>query len=266
MRERAGLSMQDAADMLGINRTHVTNVELAKYGISDSRVRMLAVAYRCGDTAYVEALAAIAREPSERTNQWWEKFREDLPAGVLDLAELEHHAVGMRTFQGAHTPGLLQTEDYARAVMSLATPPRTPLQLELHVHLRMLRQRVLDRDAPPTYTSLVHEAALRMQFGGRKVLKAQLKRLLEASERENVTLLVVPFDAGGVPGAGTSCLYVEGPVPQLDTVQFDTPYEALYLDAETHLANYRRSLDRVHAMALPEAKSRDFIRTVAQEL
>ena len=165
-----------------------------------------------------------------------------------------------------HIPGLLQTEDYARAVFSTAEPEPTPVQLRCRLSHRLRRRDVLDREEPPQCTFLIHEGALRLQFGGAKVALRQLEYVVEASERDNVTVRVIPFSAGGFPNAGSSTTYVTGPVPQLDTVQIDSPTGSALLDAETYLANYRRVLDRTEAMALSRGDSRAFIHAIAHQL
>jgi transcriptional regulator with XRE-family HTH domain len=263
MREHAGLSIQEAADSLGTNRSHVTNMELARFGVSEERVRSLAALYTCPDSAYVDALASMT---GERKPGWWEEYRGTLAAGGLDLAELEYHASNLLVLEIMHMPGLLQTEEYARAVLSEAVPAWSPTELRRRLSHRMRRRDILDRDDPPPCTFLIHESALRMRFGAQWVLRAQLNSLLEASERKNVTIRVIPLDAGGFPIAGISVTYASGPVPQLDTVQFDTVLGPVFLDAESQLANHRAVLNRTTKSALHAKDSRDFIRAIEQDM
>ncbi|WP_277032516.1 helix-turn-helix transcriptional regulator [Actinacidiphila oryziradicis] len=261
MREHAGLSIQEAADLLSINRTHITNMELARFGVSEERVRELAANYSCPDNAYVDALAAIARE---RKGGWWEDYRGALASAGLDLAELEHHATSLRTVHIIHVPGLLQTEDYARAVLSEAVPQWSPTELRRRLSHRMRRRDILDRDDPPSCTFTVHEAAMRTRFGDRRVLLAQLGHLLEASERTNVSVHVIPLNASGFPVAGIALTYATGPVPRLDTVQLDAAHGSAFLDAEAQLANHRGILERTAKVALPAKESREFVHAIAQ--
>jgi hypothetical protein len=263
MREHAGLSIQAASELLGVERTRITNLELARFGVSEERLRALAAHYSCADAAYVDALAAMT---GKRKAGWWEEYRDILPAGLLDLSELEECAVAMRSVQTTHLPGLIQTAEHARAIFEQALPPLPPSQIEARVSHRIRRQVVLERDDPPLYGAVVHEAVLRMQFGGPKVAQRQLRHLLEASERDNVIVRVIPFAAGGFPGAGNSILYASGVVPQLDAVQVDTAHASVFLDAETQLGNYRALMDRVERMALDPDASQDFIRNVVHEI
>lgn len=263
IREHAGISLTEAATQLGTDRTGMSNVESGRFGVSSERVRTWTSHYGCPDTAYVDALAAMTEE---RGRGWWDDYRDELPTDLLDLAELEQNAVGLRTVQIMHMPGLLQTEDYARAVFEEAVPPLRAVDLRRLLSYRMKRRDVLDRKTPPVCTFLIHEAALRMRFGGRRVAGGQLDFLLKQSERENVTVRVIPFEAGGFPDAGSSTLYAYGPVAQLDTVQTDTPTGAAFLDAETRLVNYRAVLDRTEERAYSPERSRDFIHEMAQQV
>lgn len=264
LREQVGFSVAEAAERLGADRTLISNIEAGRTGLSEERVRQIASFYRCSDQALIDALAGMTG--GRRSRVWWEEYRGKVPGGFLDICELEHYAVRLRTTQTTHLPGILQTEDHARAVFGHAIPKPRPLELELRVAQRMARQAVLDRPDPPQYTGIIHEAALRIQFGGPKTTRAQLEYLAEASERDHITLLVIPFSAGGIFGDGQSVLYAEGPVPQLDTVQLDSALGAVFIDAPAQLVNYRALLDTMEQMALPAAASRDFILAVAREL
>ena len=261
MREGAGLSIQEAADRLGINRTHITNLELARFGVSEERVRALAAIYTCPDGDYVDALVAMARE---RKGGWWEEYRGLIATGGLDLAELEYYAASLRVLEIMHIPGLLQTEEYARAVLNSTVPQWSDTDLRRRLSHRMKRRDILDRDDPPECTFVIHEAALRMRFGSDRVLHAQLDSLLESSTRKNVTVRVLTFEAGGFHVPGLSVTYALGAVPQLDTAQLDAAHGPVFLDAQSQLANHRGVLDRTAEAALSAEESRDFVRGIAQ--
>ncbi|MER7047844.1 DUF5753 domain-containing protein [Streptomyces jumonjinensis] len=262
LREHAGLNLAEAAALLGTDRTTISNTESGRFGVSGERVRTWAGHYACPDPAYTEALVGMAEE---RISGWWEHYRGDLPSGALDLAEMEHHAVALRAVQIMHMPGLLQTEDYARAVVALAVPPPDPAFRRRQLSHRLQRRDVLDRAQPPECTFLIHEAALRMEYGGPEVAQNQLDHLLRESERDNVTVQVIPFAMGGFPNAGSSTLYAYGSVPQLDTVQMDTATGPAFLDAEARLTNYRAVLDQTQDRSLDPKRSRDFIHEIARQ-
>lgn len=263
LREAAGMSAPAAADLLGTNRTMISNIEAGRFGISEERLRRLASIYECVDDAFIDALAEMT---GGRRTHWWEEYRGKIPPGFLDVSEIEHYAVRLRTVQTAHLPGLFHTEDHARAIFELIVPPLPRLEVELRVAHRLARQTVITGDRAIPYVGVIHEAALRMQFGGRKVARAQLNHLLEESERDNVTFLVIPFEAGGFPMAGDSVLYAEAPNPRLDTVHMDSPTGAVFIDSPTRLTNFRTRLNLIEKTALNPERSRDFISAIARDL
>ncbi|MBA5221235.1 helix-turn-helix domain-containing protein [Streptomyces griseoaurantiacus] len=263
LRLAAGASTQYAAGLLGLDRAKISNMEAGTRITSPERVRTLANNYDCSDGAFVEALAGMAEETEPG---WWEQYRGTLPSGLLDIAELEWHANRLLTGQIVHLPGLLHTEDYARAVFEAGLPRLSRLEVELRVQHRMQRQRVLVEPLSLPYVGYVHEAALRMRFGGRKVTQVQLAHLLDMSERDNITLRIIPVGADGFPGAGHALLYAEGPVPQLDTVQLDSTHGPEFLHADAQLAKFRAHLAWMDANSLSPADSRELVHAVTREL
>lgn len=261
IREHAGLTLAQAAERVGADRTTISNSESGRFGVSPQRVRAWADRYECPDAAYVNALAGMA---AERVRGWWEHYRGELSNDALDLAELEHHAAAIRSVQVMYMPGLLQTEDYARSIFAESVPPPDPTRQRRQLSHRLQRRDVLDRQDPPACVFLIHEAALRMTYGSVSVARGQLGHLLKESDRDNVTVRVIPFAAGGFPYASSSAHYVYGPVPQLDTVQVDTATGSSFLDAESSLTNWRAALDRTEERSLDPVSSRDFIREIAQ--
>jgi hypothetical protein len=202
----------------------------------------------------------------DRRRGWWEEYREILPASLLDLAELEHHATRLRTAVTVHIPGLFQTTEYAREIFRQAVPELPPPDVEHRVSFRVKRQAILFRDSPTPQQVILHEAALRMRFGGPEVTRGQLKYLLEMNERDHITLHVIPFAAGTFAGSGQSVYYAEGPVPQLDTVNLDQSHGPVFLDAESQLSKYRVTLDRLGAAALGPGESNTFIHDILKDL
>jgi hypothetical protein len=256
MRLDTGETTEFAARLLGLDRMKIANIESGVRAITPERVRTLACNYDCQDGPYVDALAAMAgRQPKA----WWDTYWGQLPAGLIDITELEWHAVAVRVGSFLHIPGLLQTDSYARAVANAAMPPLSPHEVELRVALRMQRQQVLHRENPIAYTAYIHEAALRIEFGGVKVMRAQLSHLNEIGERGNVEVRVVPFSSGAFPGAGQALLYADGVVPQLDTVQLDSAHGPLFTHAPAQLDKYRSQLDWMANVSLSASTSRDFI-------
>ncbi|MFH9175073.1 helix-turn-helix domain-containing protein [Streptomyces albogriseolus] len=262
LRERAGLTATGAGELLGVNQARISMIETGRTPVSAERIHAMAHAYACPDAALVDALAAMT---GRRSRGWWEEYREHLPVGLIDLAELEHYTTALRVALVVHIPALLQTTDHARALFCEAVPPLRQYEIEHRVTHRIKRQGILHREDPPPYTAVIHESALHMGYGGSKTVRAQLRHLLDMSELEHVTVRVIPFGKGSFPGTGQSIDYLLGPVPQLDTVQLDTHHGCEFLDAEAQLNKYRSVLDRMESNALEPAESRDLIHRLAKE-
>ncbi|MFE5025458.1 helix-turn-helix domain-containing protein [Streptomyces sp. NPDC056656] len=263
LRERALPTIREASEATGIAQTKMSMMETGRVGVSAERVRYLAGEYACDDAAFVDALAAMA---TERLRGWWEEYREALPPGFLDLAELEHHSRYLRSFESVHIPGLLQTEEQVRAIYGTSVSGLPEEQLDTRVRFRLRRQAVLDRAEPFHYTVVIHEAALRVRVADRKVARRQLLHIVEQSERPQVVVRVVPFDVDGFTRIGNPMLLAGGPVPRLDTVLLDTAHGGTFMDAEAQLGRYRRVLDDVERAALGPVESRDFIHRLAQRV
>ncbi|MFI8085124.1 helix-turn-helix domain-containing protein [Kitasatospora sp. NPDC086009] len=263
MRDAAGVTTAEAAAVLGLARTKVTLIEQGSYTVTPERVIALADRYKESDSEYVHALAEMA---GERAKGWWEEYRGSVPAGFLEIAEFEFHAKGMHSYQICHPPGPMQTERYSRAVFVEAQPPLTPRIIETRVEHRMKRSEILMRGGAEPYTALVHEAALRMRFGGREVTREQLDWMLELSHLPHVTLRVVPFESGGFVGSGQAIIYANGPVPRLDTVQYDSVDGPIYLHSTEYLDKYSAIIAKMTDRSLSADDSRDLISTIKREM
>ncbi|MFF2661357.1 helix-turn-helix domain-containing protein [Kitasatospora sp. NPDC058032] len=263
MREAAGRTAGQAAAVLGVDRSKVTLIEQGTYPISAERVIALADEYEEGDAAYVDEVAAMA---SDKSKGWWEEHRGLVPAGILEISEVEHHAHGLATYQICHVPGLMQTEDTAREIFREVYPPLRPLNVEARVENRVRRSEILSRSNPIAYEAIVHEAALRMEFGGSRVARAQLKHILALAEQPNITLRVLEFRSGGFKGAGQAVMYAHGPVTRLDTVQLDSVGAPAFLTEVNQLENYRNIIGAMRERALGPTESCDFISDILKDL
>ncbi|MFI1167103.1 helix-turn-helix domain-containing protein [Streptomyces sp. NPDC020801] len=258
LREAAGLTSRQAAALLGVNPAQITHIESGLAGVSEQRLRRLASHYACTDDEFIDALVAMA---TDRTRGWWEEFRGLLPTSFLDLSELDHHSLFLREVSVLFVPGLLQTEDYARAIFSSRVPELAPEELELRVRHRLARQEIT-----VPYEVVIHEAALRIRVSDRAASRAQLGRLVELSEADHVTLRVIPFDLDNFSRASSTMTYVGGPLRKLDTVVRDAPHGSVFIDSEAQLKAYRTRFRKVEAVSLDPDRSRDFIHRLTKEL
>ncbi|MER6633378.1 helix-turn-helix transcriptional regulator [Streptomyces sp. NPDC000987] len=263
LREAAGLTAREAAALLGTGRVQISHIESGLTGVSEERLRRLAAHYACTDSEFVDALVTMA---TDRTRGWWEEYRGLLPTPFLDLAELEHYATYRRDVEFLFVPGLLQTDDYARAAFSSRVPELPENELELRVRHRLHRKVILDGPAPTPYEAVVHEAALRIRVGDRATSRGQLSRVLELSEAEHVTVRVIPFDLDGFGGTWSPMMLAGGTVPRLDTAVRDAPHGTGFIDSEAQLGVFRTLFRRVEDVSLDPARSRDFIQRLAKEL
>ncbi|MCH5673607.1 helix-turn-helix domain-containing protein [Streptomyces gilvus] len=258
LREAAGLTAVEAAALLGANRVQMSHIESGLVGVSEERVRRLASHYACTDREFVDALVAMA---TDRTRGWWEEYRGRLPTSFLDLSELNHHASFRRDVAVLYVPGLLQTEDYARAVFSGRVPELTDEERDLRV-----RHRMAGQELTVPYELVIHEAALRIRVSDRATSRAQLTKLRELSEADHVTVRVIPFDLDGFATAASTMTYVGGPVAKLDTVVRDVPHGSAFIDSAAQLSAFRTRFRKVEAVSLDPVRSRDFIHRLAKEL
>ncbi|WP_369234521.1 helix-turn-helix domain-containing protein [Streptomyces sp. R21] len=260
LREAAGLSSRDAAGLLGVNPAQMSQFEAGNAGINEERVRRLAAHYSCTDADLIDALVAMA---TDRTRGWWEEYRGVLPPAFLDLAELEHHATFVEEISNAHVPGLLQTEEYARAVFAYWRPELPETELEPRVEHRMRRKVIL---GTRPYEVVLHEPVLRTRVADRQVARAQLDAILSRSEASSVSVRVIPFDVDGFAGASAELLYAGGQVSALDTAHRDTPQGAAFMDAAAQLQSMRTLFRKVEGVSLDPIRSRDFIHRLSKEL
>ncbi|MFD7135597.1 helix-turn-helix domain-containing protein [Streptomyces sp. NPDC059894] len=263
LREAAGLTGREAAALLGVSSAQINHIEYGLTGVSEKRLRSLAAHYACMDAEFVDALVTMA---TDRTRGWWEEYRGRLPSSFLDLAELEHHATYRMDVEFLHVPGLLQTEEYARAVFGYRVPALPVEDLELRVGHRMQRKAVIEGPVPIPYEAVVHEAALRIRVGDRAATRAQLLRILEVSDAEHITVRAIPFDLDGFAGATNAMMYVGGVIPKLDSAMRDGPQGAACIDSEAQLAAFRTLFRKVESASLDPERSRDFIHRLAKEL
>ncbi|MFG2027405.1 helix-turn-helix domain-containing protein [Streptomyces sp. NPDC048825] len=263
LREAAGLKGREAAAALGTDSARLSQIESGIVGMSENTVRRLAANFACTDQKLVEALVAMA---TDRTRGWWEEYRGLLPTPFLDIAEVEHHATHRHDVEFLHVPGLLQTEDYARAVFSYRVPEPPDAELELRVRHRMQRRAVIESPTAIPYEAVIHEAALRIRVGDRAAARAQLASVLELSEMDHVTVRVIPFDLDGFAGATNAMMYVGGTVTKLDTAVRDAPHGVAFIDSEAQLGAFRTLFRKVETVSLEPTRSRDFIHKLAKEL
>ncbi|UQI43771.1 helix-turn-helix domain-containing protein [Streptomyces sp. HU2014] len=264
LREASGMLAKEAGTLLGGGSAQISHIEAGRWGVSPDRVRHMAKLYSCGDAALVQALSTMADD--HRSKHWWHAYRGILAPGFLDISELEHHATYIKCLQPVTFPGVLQTEEYARALFGSVIPRLPDEELDARVEHRLRRRVILEQESPPPFEAIIHEAALRMRAGSRKTAREQLEHLTEVAGWPCVTLRVIPFAQEDFIEVTQTLMYAGAVVPQLDTVHCDTPFGGRYLDTAADLDKYQALLDGARRASLSPEESRVFIHRIAQEL
>ncbi|MDS1271483.1 helix-turn-helix transcriptional regulator [Lipingzhangella sp. LS1_29] len=215
-------------------------------------VHILLDIYGVTDTAEREACAALALESNQQG--WWASFDDVLGSG--QFVGLEAEALRIRTYESAAIPGLLQTEDYARAMIRSGGLVEDDT-LQRRVEVRMLRQQILTRRDAPTYWAIIDEAALRRVTAE---LADQLEHLLDVGSRANVGIQVLPFSCGPHTAMTGQFVIMDFPPPDPPAVYLEAMTEELYLEKPPQIQRYQHIYDYVQAMALSVDESRDYIR------
>ena len=200
------------------------------------------------------------------TPGWWASYHDIIPDWLEPYLGLEMAASLIRNFELQFVHGLLQTEDYARAVTALAFGPRSADEVERRVRLRMQRQDVLRGPDPPRAWFVLDESVLRRPIGGRQVMRAQLKHLLDAASMAHITLQVVPFQQGGHAGAGGAFTILRFAAPDLpDVVYLEQLTSAVYLDSHKDVDHYLEVMNDLSTEALTPARSADLLAEITKE-
>ncbi|OLZ66379.1 transcriptional regulator [Streptomyces sp. IMTB 2501] len=266
LREASGLSREEAARVLRVASATVRRMEMAEVALKIPYVQVLLDTYGVAE----DEAAAFVRL-AEEANQpgWWQRFHDVLPDWFSLYVSLEGAARIIRSYEPHFIPGLLQTEDYARAVLEAGTIGQaSPGTVERHVSLRMERQRLLDRDDPPHLWVIMDETVLRRPVSARpEVLRDQLDKLLEYAERDRVTLQVAEFAAGPHPGTYAPFTLFRFAEPELPDMVF-TEYltGALYLDSRREVAAHLEVLDHMTARAASTQRTRTLLREFRKTL
>lgn len=259
LREQKGLTGDDVADRLHWSTAKVSRIENARTGAKINDVRLLLDLYNVDDPHWTE-LIALAHDASEKG--WWESYRE-LPGGYSALIALEDEANRITQWETHVVPGLLQTEDYARATISGlhlfdTVPPR---EIDRRVEVRTRRQQILHRAQPVEYSVLLDESVLQRLVGNSAIMRDQLDRLCEISELPNVTLRVIRLNAVHPIMEGSFQLLEYNPVHDIvfpDIIHTESLTVSQFTDEKiTHM--YRLAFEGMAAVALSSAESREHV-------
>jgi transcriptional regulator with XRE-family HTH domain len=261
LRDAAGLTIERVAKRLECSDSKISRIEKGQVSVVPRDVQDLLDLYQV-DNWKREELLQLARQARRRP--WWEVEFHDLP---LAYASYFAAAAAIRTYQVLLVPGLLQTEDYARAVLRALRAGLEPPDVEGRVEFRIRQQAILGRPEPPHLHAVLDETVLRRPVGSASVMREQLKRLVELAEYPNVTLQILPFAAGehaGMDGPFTILEFDQA--GELDVVYVENTTNDVLLEETDAVARYRVLFAHLCEQALDPDESRSFISKASEGL
>ncbi|MEV6341858.1 helix-turn-helix transcriptional regulator [Actinoplanes sp. NPDC051851] len=250
LRESRGITREAAGYEIRASGSKISRMELGRVSFKERDVADLLTMYGVVDSEEREQLIALARQANNPG--WWQHLSDVLPGWFQSYLGLEAAASLIRTYEIQFVPGLLQTPEYARAVIMLGHAGASAEEINRRVDLRRQRQQVLTRAGGPQLWAVIDEAVLRRPIGGVDVMRAQIEALIEASKQPNVRLQIIPFQAGGHAAAGGPFAILRFPEPELpDVVYVEQLTSAIYLDKREDVDQYAMAMERVCIDAEP---------------
>jgi hypothetical protein len=265
MREARSITREDAGYLIRASESKISRMELGRVGFKERDVIDLLGMYGIDEEAERDALVALAREAN--APGWWHKYTDVLPDWFQTYVGLEEAAAVIRVYEVQFIPGLLQTADYARAVIALGQPGAPAEEVERRVKIRMTRQELLAKHDGPRLWAVVDEAALRRPIGGLAVIRSQIEQLISSTQDARVTLQVMPFRSGGhaaESGAFTILRFPETDLP--DVVYLEQLTSALYLDKREDAERYSEVMERLSVESEPPERTADILRAILESL
>jgi transcriptional regulator with XRE-family HTH domain len=245
-RTRAKLTQKQVADRLEWSPSKIIRIESGQVAISAVDLRAMLAEYGVDDKSKVEQLLEVSRSSKKSP---WDEYRDVLQGPSVDYLGYESSAVIVRQFEPALIPGLLQTEAYSRAV--LAAAGNTPTQVERLVEARRVRQELLDNPGHGELFFIMDEAAIRRQVGGAEVMAEQLEKLILLADRDDLTVQIVPFEAGVYNGVFGSFIHLE--FSNEDSVLYmESRVETIFKENESEVAKYLDLFQEIEAIATTE--------------
>ncbi|WP_420812769.1 helix-turn-helix domain-containing protein [Micromonospora zingiberis] len=264
LRESRGVTRESAGWEIRSSESKISRMELGRVGFKERDVADLLTLY--GVTAEQERAALLKLARDANNPGWWHRYGDVLPSWFQSYLGLEAAAALIRSYEVQFVPGLLQTREYARAVVLLGHSQAGPAEIDRRVDLRMRRQELLRRPRPPRLWAVVDEAALRRPIGGPKVMRGQLEALLEATRTPNIRLQVIPFAAGGHAAAGGAFTILRfGDQDLPDIVYIEQLTSALYLDKREDLDFYAVAMERLCVEAEPPERTQRILEQIIAE-
>ncbi|MFI1196248.1 helix-turn-helix domain-containing protein [Micromonospora sp. NPDC020750] len=265
LREAVGVTREGAGWEIRASESKISRMELGRVGFKERDVADLLSLYGVTDSEEREALLKLARDAN--SPGWWHRYGDVLPSWFQSYLGLEAAAALIRSYEVQFVPGLLQTPEYARAVVLLGHRSAGADEIDRRVGLRMQRQELLRRPQPPQLWAVVDEAALRRPIGGPEVMRGQFAALIEATRSPHVRLQIIPFDAGGHAAAGGAFTILRfGDQDLPDIVYIEQLTSAIYLDKREDLDYYAAAMERLCVEAEPPERTPELLARLRDEI
>jgi transcriptional regulator with XRE-family HTH domain len=264
LREASHITPTEAGDAIRATHSKISRLERGRSGAKQRDVADLLTLYGVTNEAEREAVLALARQAG--APGWWQQYSDVLPRWFELYVGLERAASIIRTYEVQFVHGLLQTEDYARAVILIANSHASEEEIDRRVSVRMKRKQLLTQPGAPELWTVLDEAVLRRSPSGPDVMRTQLEHLLEMTDLPNVTLQIVPFDVGPHAAAGGPFTILRFPEPDLpDLVYLEQLDSATYLDHPDQVVNYMTVMDQLCVQALGKRASKEMLRALLRQ-
>jgi hypothetical protein len=265
LREQSGVSREEAGYLIRASESKISRMELGRVGFKERDVTDLLIRYGVDDVAEREALVKLAREAN--APGWWQRYHDLIPDWFHTFLGLEEAASVLRTYEILFVPGLLQTQDYARAVMTRAWPRAREEEIDRRLRLRLTRQQILGRSNGPTLWAIIDEAALRRRIGGPEVLRSQLEYLIEVIRNPRITIQITPLRVGMHSAEAGAFTIMRFPEPELpDVVYVEQLTSALYLDKREDVDIYAEAMERVTLASEPPEVTAEVLHKIIADI
>jgi transcriptional regulator with XRE-family HTH domain len=262
LRKAAALTTGEVGRRLGVSQSKISRIENSQLGLHLEEVAAMLGLYQV-PAERREQILRLVRQAAEPG--WVQMHGGGLPDQWQVLIDWESRATALRNYEPLGIPGLLQTADYARAIIAgTANEQRTESELDTKVAARLGRQGILSRAIPPSLHVVLYEPALRMPVGGGGVMAAQLRHLAELAQRPRVTVQVVPLSAGPHPG-------MEGPFMLMDfetdpsLIYVENKVQSIFIEQPPHITAYNLAWQRILEKALAPKRSAQLIASMVSK-
>lgn len=266
VRQESGLTQEQVASEMVWSMSKIIRIESASSGISASDLKALLQLYGVTDPEQVDVLLALAQAARQRS--WWSAYRDVAPQSLLQLIEYESAAYVIRQFETMFIPGILQIEDYARAVIQdyYGEGPGSDVVRAL-TELRVRREDLFDSENSPSFQFMVDEAAVRRLVGGSSVMRRQLRQLIDVADKPNISVVVIPFSAGLHPGMKGPFEIIEfADLADNDIVYLESPRGDIFSDDPEEILRYREAFEEMERSSLHPLDSVARLAAIADDM